>query len=786
MKLKEVSHPFLFLTPKEIQRLKVLAQEPGTYQQGRFVEIRGKVAKWFADPLTLPRRGAEGALLYSCEDDGHGLIYDPSRPGEHECPQCGKIYRGEVYDGWWRAMVFHDVAYAARDVALFYAVTGEPRYGEEAARILLGFADLAPTLPVKNLAYLGREALDEVRIVLALAPAYDLICDAGLLTDDQKRHIEADYFRPTAELMQIGDYMWLPEATIGNNFQATIIAGIGAVGLLLRDVELVEFAIHGPVGFHRLMTKGVLDNGMWWESSSQYHMAVVKWLLYLSEAAWRSGINLYDNDRYRLMYTLPQRLMCPDGVLPVINDGVFGNDTVTKHRTSLQIYFTRTRDHGVEYLLQPGELVGDTAWNWAWDLTLALEPTWAAAEAPKLTSVALLPNTAILRSDGDPQIHVQMDVGPHGGSHGHADALGIVVHANGRLQAPDFGNGGCYSLAQWSQWYKQTVAHNTVVPGGKSIYPCTGRLNRMYLSPRAKIMDGSAATDDYSNEVDQDLYGYPHCGMRRIVALLDESFIVDLFRVRSGQECDWVYHNYGTLHTDEPMEAQAGPLGDTCGYQYVERVRRGRARGNSWRAEWRADGQGMRLTVVGAEAFEFITGEGYGERIDKRVAMVVVRSGPGLPVFQTVLEPFTDKPKICSARQIPCAWPARFPEGPQQGTTPGTGIYIEKDDGRRFYWVNAFCWGSKTYGDITTDAAQAHLAYDREGEAPSSAVLIDGTTLTRGPFSVQADRAISFHAARQEGGEYLLQYYGDEDVNVEAASCRVQRIGDSADAEGLR
>ena len=689
--LEEQEHPYLFLTASELARIRKLIRREGTYQAARFAETRMAAEAWLEDPIPQPDRGGGISRSFSCPDDGNYLVYDRKESRSHRCPKCGKVYGGEAYDGWWRRLAHHEVAYASRDLALIYAFTGDVRSAREAARILIDNATLYPTLPALNLSRLGIEALDEVRLLIAFASAYDLVSTSGFLSADERNRIENGYFRNAAELIRVGQGSFVVDGTIGSNFQATIDAGVGVAGLLLRDPGLTAFAITGPVGFNRLMEIGVLENGMWWESSIQYHLAVIRWLLYLTEAAWRSGIDLYRNESFRRMFRLPMQMAFPDGTFPVMNDGVF-DQHIDQHRVNAEIYYARTGDASVASLLLPGHVTRDASWNWAWDLSLGLEPTWKPVQPVRPGSVNLAPNVAILRSVGDNGIHVAMDYGPHGGSHGHPDALNLVIHANGRLQAPDFGNGGTYALKEWREWYKQTVSHNTIVPDGKSLFPCTGRLNCIHLSPRAKIMDASAATDPYSNQTDQDIYGHPLPALRRTVALLDESFVVDVFRVRSGRPCDWVYRNLGLLQTGEKMAVREAPLGNDNGYQHIRNVKSGRASGENWRAIWTQDDQGMCLTAVGAEDWEYFTGDGYGKRIDETVSMVLVRAGGGNPVFKTVLEPFVDRPSIVGARELAVSWPDICPEG---SGIPGTGMEIGKGDDLH-YFLLGFCWAKSS------------------------------------------------------------------------------------------
>ena len=99
--LPERRNPSLFLNEEELARIRELAKNKSSYQYKRVNEIRKISSEWMADPIDIPHRGAGGSLKYACFDDGYMLRYDKTRPHEHVCPKCGKIWRGEEYDGSW-------------------------------------------------------------------------------------------------------------------------------------------------------------------------------------------------------------------------------------------------------------------------------------------------------------------------------------------------------------------------------------------------------------------------------------------------------------------------------------------------------------------------------------------------------------------------------------------------------------------------------------------------------------------------------------------------------------
>ena len=356
--LKQQEHPHLFLNAAEVENIRALAEQEGTYQHRCFTQIRQNANQWLDRPMAIPDQGAEGSLIYVCDRDGAHLTYNPETPQEHACPQCGRIYSGGKYDQGWRAFTHQKIAYTAKDLALIYAVSGEMRYAQEAARILLEYARRYAAYPVINMAKLGRELLDDARWALALAAAYDLTYNSDVLTGEQKQQVENDLFRAAGHFMAIGQgSQQADRVVVGCNFEAMRDSGVGVLGLLVRDEELVHYALNGPTGFNRLMADGILENGLWWEGSPLYHIGVINMSIYLVEAAWHSGIDLYANEKFRRMFRVPLQLAFPDGSLPAIGDGRFG-DSLERLRGLAELYYARTGDEVVAPLLIPGEVTG--------------------------------------------------------------------------------------------------------------------------------------------------------------------------------------------------------------------------------------------------------------------------------------------------------------------------------------------------------------------------------------------------------------------------------------------
>lgn len=107
---------------------------------------------------------------------------------------------------------------------------------------------------------------------------------------------------------------------------------------------------------------------------------------------------------------------------------------------------------------------------------------------------------SVLRSsDGNDEIYLLFDHGPlgfaHTAAHGHADALSVWLHVNGRPVLIDFGTYRYSADAGWRCWARSTAAHNTIEINGRSQSLMSGPFNwgkRAVSSLIKKDPDGSS------------------------------------------------------------------------------------------------------------------------------------------------------------------------------------------------------------------------------------------------------------------------------------------------------
>ena len=717
--LPEQRHPCLFLNEEEVEKIRVLARDQGSEQYEHLRWLTDQAEEWFS---------LESPDLTPCVETGLKV----------------------------------------RDLAVLHALTREQRYADEAARILLHYADNYADYPLGTITRIEQSSLDEGRWLVALSGAYDLIHSSGALSDGDRRHIEEDLLRPSARLLTTGPGDEEVHRVAGGicNYRVVENAGICAVGFLLRDRELIELALNSPRGFYRHLEEGVLDDGGWWEDATSYHGGMIMHFTMIAEAAWHSGVNLYDHPKYRAMFQWSNHMRLPDGTLPATNDAAYGRSWASscgQERMALLCY-ARTGDRSLEPILARAHF-GPISQN---DFSfIDVYTLWISAKRPDAKPERKSVNLggtgkAIFRTDPPAEdIDLILDYGPHAGYHGHYDKCNIILYANGRMQAPDPGIGG-YGHPMAHGWYRTTLAHNTVVVNQRNQPPSTGYLHLFETSPRFKLADVSPVGERDENWGDQQ--------QRRVVALVDEAFLIDIYRYGwidiwpgSGPR-DWVYHNFGTFQTDEPLVAQQGPLGEADGYQYVTNVRRGRAAGAAWSCTFGEDRQGVKLTMLSFPDLEIIAGDGLGvgdkaNNAPGTMPLVIARSAADGPVtWKTLIEPFQGAPSIESFRELPVG-------RPDGNIVREEGLCLEiVRKGAFHYFLLAYPWGSKSFGDITFNGQTAYLKYDQtadpDREMPTYAFLATGAHLERGAFCLRTDRLTTLYLQRLEDGSYLMENVG--------------------------
>ncbi len=270
------------------------------------------------------------------------------------------------------------------------------------------------------------------------------------------------------------------------------------------------------------------------------------------------------------------------------------------------------------------------------------------------TGIAILREAAGNYTARPASTAVSLSYGPHGGGHGHAASLNMVLYSDGLQWIPSFGHMP-YETPGKGQWTSQTVSHNTVVVDGVSQKP-TGRGNPSWptdhtndrvfgvlqrFDPAAKFVSAHTET------------AYPGITLRRALRMEGHS-VVDDFSMRdrqgSSHQYDYVLHIDGELESSSaPLKSCSGKLGKICGYQFIERQRCAVA-SQGFNLTFKNQGKLLRVWVPESAQTEIIVGQGLTNSPTGKMTVLVLRRSASSTRFLTVLEPVEPGRAIRSVR----------------------------------------------------------------------------------------------------------------------------------------
>jgi len=508
-------------------------------------------SKYGLSSWELPPEGGQWTLWYVCPQHGVSLVY--GGPGQNVCPVCGQNFTGWPYDQVIYAWRHSDSARAARDLGLAYRMTGDQVYADQAATILLAYADVYLSYPIHDVnggtgrsgARAGAQTLDESGWLIPLAWGYDLIADSPALSDADRLHVEDDLLRAAVEVIQRNDAGM-------SNWQSWHNGAIASVGFTLEDPTMTQAALYGPSGFAFQMDNSVSADGFWYEGSWGYHFYALDPLMQTALMAEKAGLDLFSSQSLHDMFACAPRFAMPDLTLPPFNDS--GRQDLISKQGLYEVAYARYLEDELAAPLG-GAARGREALFWG------LEQVPAAGELAMGSLVFPDAGYVVFQAgQGDSAHYLALDYGPHGGWHGHYDKLGFVSFAQGEVMGLDPGTQS-YAAPTHATWDKVTVAHNTVVVDETTQAEATGTLVRSVLLPDVGFARAEAGPV------------YPDtAGLTRTLAVTPD-YALDVFQMEAqdgtSHQIDLVYHNAGNATADLSLSAyNAFPSSE--GYQHLQ------------------------------------------------------------------------------------------------------------------------------------------------------------------------------------------------------------------------
>jgi hypothetical protein len=648
--LPKRERPLLFTSQDEIDRALQRAEQH-EWARASLDSIISTADKALAIEVAVPDEGGQWGHHYVCKKCGVSL--KTKSPTEHVCPRCGEVYTGWPWDQVVVARDHHRLTRAIRDLGLGYGFTRNVDYARKAREILLAYGDRYADFPYHDTrgnesrsgGRLYAQTLDESVDIIQVCWGYDLIYDSGVFSDEDRALIEDGYLREVARTIMRHDARM-------SNWQTWHNAGVAAIGFCLRDEDLASHAINGAHGLRYQFRASVLPEGFWYEGTAAYHFYALSAMRWTVEAARHSGVDFYSDPVYKSLYDAPLQYVFPDLKFPAVND----SDTfsLTGQRALYEIAYAHFGDEAYLNVLS-GKRSGLEALLWGADEL----PSAVGLELPSRDFEGL--GAAVMRSgSGDDQVY---------------------LHLAGRL---------AYGAPLHGQWYRQTIAHNTLTVDGVSQRPTEGRLTLFHDGEAAKIMRAECDT------------AYDGVAMRR-TTLLADGYLIDIFEVASEDQhtYDWAWHNIERFQERPLGSAPAEPLADGNGYQHIADMQRADG-ATDWDAEFAVeDAGGARLIMLGEAGTEVYSGEGLLGRSVARCPMVIARRECANTTFISVVNWWKqgDGPSVESLEFVPVT-----SGGGELGPDEALGLRLIKADGEDLLLLAPDALGEKTIEGVMTEA----------------------------------------------------------------------------------
>lgn len=543
-------HPRLFFSPEEIERARKLAQDDAAYRR-----ILEKLRTEADHHLELELKPLDESWWEA----------DKNKPWAETYPQ--------IFQHTMREPLVY--ASAANTLATAWLLTDEAAYEDKAEKLLLHLTSY------RFLAEHYDVGMNYAIWLLHALRAYDVLLPE--FSTANRERIDAMFTRG-AWAVANNDVYWIKNDIGGglNNHLAWHKMMLGLLGLFYDRPEMVEFCLHGPRGLVPLLEDGLLDDGLWVESSLVYHFTAIVPMAIFADAQNRMGASptLFDlvlaNGRtLKQPFDAMFNVLAPDGLIPPIGDA----------------YATRARLWN-----QPIYEYAWSAWRdprHAWLLAKAKErPVQALFSPPLPQEVAAPPVRSILlpehgyvflRSHDDndywdnPDARCAFLTYDRSHIHSNADKLSLMLFGQNRLLLSDVEGRAtvphAFSSRIQGELNRGGLSHNTVMIDGQD-QRGAGRLLRLVEyrdTPREKR--ATAADEE----------GLLYEGVRQMRTIcMTPEYVLDVFQVNCGQksrQIDWIVHVMDEKATappeHNPVLAELTPfdLPKTGAWQWLKNAR---------------------------------------------------------------------------------------------------------------------------------------------------------------------------------------------------------------------
>lgn len=577
---------------------------------------------------------------YFCGQCAALLTFNLESPQKHVCPNCGKIYTGEPYDGAWRDMI-NAVFVSMLDRAAILANTVEDNtiYIDFVKKTILFYAGNYRGCTLQKLqGKIFTSVLSEAIFVIAIERILRMVAGLNIFSEPEMDTIKEDLFIPAADLIK-------PQIRAIHNIHLWMQAAVAASASITGDKKSLHDSIYGKYGFMEQLEQGTRADGLWYEISPSYHFYTLSAALSMAWIAKENEIDLFAVPKLKKMSIAPVNLMYKDGMFPAYNDGWYGKNVsdyaylyeqlsavYTSEKIFQQILGMCYRNTPLKNNYRFGEsrslhslpemiINSDTGFNRNSLNALLYGVNDISPESMPSPQTHFLfedSGIAILQNE---TLRVSLKASRHGGGHDHQDKLAIDVFAGDKLISADIGTSG-YGSPLTTKWNRASLAHNLVI------------LNQMRQKPSdAELISFGNNHAEYSAD-----NAYEGAKLHRRIELFEKGF-QDTFEVQCEESniVDWVFHCRGKIVSDLNFE-NAGLFKEENGYDMLTNIKCC-STGKAWNMTWEIDGKlKLRLEFEGQANTQVYIADGMDYDPHNKLQMVIVRRNTGETVFKAKFE----------------------------------------------------------------------------------------------------------------------------------------------------
>ncbi len=475
---------------------------------------------------------------------------------------------------------------------------------------------------------------------LRLLFAYDLIFEE--MSHGEREKMDDLFNRLTAAVRENDDY-WLEHKCGGlfNNHYAWHKVMVGAHGLFYGNEDEVEYTIYSDQGIRDLIENGTRDEGLWFESSLNYHFTAVIPIAFFATCLANAG-NKFDlwnarfaNERRLLdLFYGPIGVLFPDKTLPTIGD-TYGRRLNLKNVPLYFHAYNACPDEKLAWVMKGAVPSSE-------EIFLERFPSDDVEPVDMASKVWPGHGYVALRSDEGKKywsqdgysVFLSYDINS---VHSHFDKLNLMAYANGAHIAIDpeaiSTDKHAFSSQVQGELNRATLCHNTVMVDEKNHQHTNTKLDLVEFVVKDDLKFATIA--DYRQVV------YPGVKLKRTTFVTGE-YILDIFETDSKEEhvYDYLFHTYdddSLFRTEVKLEPFTMPDGPP--WKWLSDPKKGRVDGDFFVESTQLD-TNVRVCFSGVEGTELRTYQfpTMDDLADPQIPMLSVRRKAKSTVFVALME----------------------------------------------------------------------------------------------------------------------------------------------------